>query len=172
MTIYRAKTTFGSFRFEANLSEASAPIRSLPDSPDDEETAGFPTPYQTADARHSETEAARLLLDYFGSEYWLDPTVEVTETDDGETLYAGMLREDYVRSLLVSVDAEPETETDDPVERAKAALQDWDEDESQVADMFRAVYERDPDEDEDAVSLIYAAPLDAAEAARVLAVLA
>lgn len=100
MTVYRAKTTFGSFRFEANLAEAAAPIVSLPDSGDDD-TDSFSTPYQTADARHSERRAALLCLEYFGSEYWLDPSAE-----RGGDLIDGMTKADYIESLLVSVEAE------------------------------------------------------------------
>lgn len=105
---YRAKTTFGFFRFQANLSEASAPIIALGSRDDYDDEADFGTPFQTADARHDEMRAALLLLDYFGSDYWLDPTIKVTKTDDGEMTYGGMPRSDYIRSLLVSVEAEPE----------------------------------------------------------------
>lgn len=107
MTTYLARTTFGSFRFEANLAEASAPIFSLPDRGDDE-TESFPTPYQTADARHNERTAALLVLEYFGSEYWLDPDAVRDETEDGETTYDGKTRSEYLDGLLVSIEAQAE----------------------------------------------------------------
>jgi hypothetical protein len=104
MTIYLAKTTFGSFRFAANLAEASAPIRSLPDRGEDE-PGDFPTPYQTADARHDPVRAARLCLEYFGRDYWCDPSA-VEEDSAGNETFDGMSKDDYLDSLIVSVEAE------------------------------------------------------------------
>lgn len=103
MTIYLARTTFGTFRFQANLAEASAPIISLPDRGDDT-MESFPTPYQTADARHDADQAARLCLEYFGREYWCDPSV-VSEDDDGNETFDSMTKDDYLDSLIVSVEA-------------------------------------------------------------------
>lgn len=96
--IYTCRTTFGTFRFEADLTQAAAPIRSLPDH-DDDDTDGFSTPFQTADARHDAREAAKLLIRYFGRDYWLDPTAEV---EDG--MINGMPEDDYIDSLIVSVE--------------------------------------------------------------------
>lgn len=105
MTNYLVKTTFGSFRFCADLTRAAAPIYSLPDkgAPEDE---GFSTPYQTADARHREWDAARLLLEYFGRDYWCDPDCMAIDEDGNET-FNGLSQDDYLDSLIVSVETEP-----------------------------------------------------------------
>lgn len=105
MTTYVATTTFGKFRFEADMVQAAAPIYSLPDTDSDDDLSGFSTPYQTADARHSEWKAALLLLDYFGRDYWLDPGAAIEEDDEGNETIDGMSKEKYLESLLVSVDA-------------------------------------------------------------------
>lgn len=58
--------------------------------------------------------------------------------------------------------------------KAREALDAWDaEDDDEIAAVFRAIYERDPGDNDDAVSGIYAARgvLTIAEAKRVLAVL-
>lgn len=138
MTNYVCKTTFGRFRFAANFADAASPIESLPDRTD-EDSDGFSTPFQAADARHNPHEAARLLLQYFGRDYWCDPSVvddgyAVDYTDDGKAktkifasdeeddaqefaaehgseveeieTFDGMTKEQYLDSLIVSVEAE------------------------------------------------------------------
>lgn len=99
MTDYLVKTTFGSFRFSGDFSQASSNLYSLPD----DDADGFPTPYQVADARHIPVVAAKLLLEYFGRDYWCDPGCVVE--DDGEETFDGMSKDDYLDSLIVSVEA-------------------------------------------------------------------
>ena len=101
MDIYKINLSFGeSLHFAADLSEASATIYHVDD---DTLEIGEPTQYQTADARHDETEAAWLILESCGRDYWLDPSAEITEVDDEEWI-AGMRREEYIRSLIDSVE--------------------------------------------------------------------
>jgi hypothetical protein len=104
MTIYLAKTTFGSFRFKADFAQASCNIYALPDRGNDESEGGT-TPYQVADARHDPARAARMLLEYFGRQYWCDPDC-VGEDDDGNETFDGLSKDDYLDSLIVSVEAE------------------------------------------------------------------
>jgi hypothetical protein len=59
----------------------------------------------------------------------------------------------------------------DPVVKARMALEEWEPDEAasaEIAQIFVAIYEREPATDEDAASMIYAAKdvITAAEAAR------
>ncbi len=69
-TIYTASLSFEpNFRFAANLAEASATIYLV-----DEDGELSPTQYQTADARHSVTEALRLALSACGEDYYVDPS--------------------------------------------------------------------------------------------------
>lgn len=65
MTTYRVTLEDGqAFLMEANLSQASAPIRAnFHDGNDDGDWQS--TPYQTADARHSKMQAAELMARYF-----------------------------------------------------------------------------------------------------------
>ncbi|CAL8981522.1 hypothetical protein RHODGE_RHODGE_02853 [Rhodoplanes serenus] len=95
---YTVTTTFGSFRFSADLTQASAPIY------DEDGTA---TPYRTADARHSADHAAVLLLGYYGRDYWLSPDVILSEDEDGNQLFDGLRERPYLFSLIVSVEADP-----------------------------------------------------------------
>ena len=104
MTQYFVKTTFGSFRFQADFVQAACIICSLPDS-DDDESEGSPTPYQVADARHIPEIAARLLLEYYGRAYWCDEDC-VDEDEEGNETFNGMSKNDYLRSLIVSVETE------------------------------------------------------------------
>lgn len=68
MTIYTAKVPWGeTLKFDADLSRAEMPIRYA----DGKEWIS--TPYQTGDARHDAANAVRLLLDYFGSDYYQHP---------------------------------------------------------------------------------------------------
>lgn len=104
MANYICKTTFGSFRFGADFAQASCNLYSLPDR-DDDNSDSFPTPYQVADARHSPAVAAKLLLEYFGRNYWCDPFC-VDEDDEGNETFDGMSKDDYLDSLIVSVERE------------------------------------------------------------------
>ena len=106
MTTYLVKTTFGSFRFEADFAQASCGLYSLPDR-GDEDLVGFPTSYQVADARHCPYRAALLLLEYFGRDYWCAPGC-AGEDEDGNETFDGMSKADYLDSLIVSVEAEDE----------------------------------------------------------------
>ena len=108
MTTYLVKTTLGSFRFEADFAQAACGLYCLPDRGDGD-LEGFPTPYQVADARHSPHRAACLLLQYFGRSYWCAPGC-VDEDEDGNQTFHGMSKDDYLNSLIVSVEAEEEEE--------------------------------------------------------------
>lgn len=67
-TIYTARLPWGeTLKISADLSQASAPISYK----DGNEWIG--TPFQTADARHNECSAIRLILDWFGPGYYRDP---------------------------------------------------------------------------------------------------
>lgn len=70
-TIYTVQLPFDKFRFSADLAEASAQIRVVGTADDTDEDWG--TQYQTADARHRETDAARLALRACGREYFAAP---------------------------------------------------------------------------------------------------
>lgn len=84
-TTYLVTLTDGQqFRMSANLAEASAPIQvSFPDQ-DDDGPVWQGTPFQTADARHSDHAAAALCAEYFsaGDEDCTD--VRSVEAADGE----------------------------------------------------------------------------------------
>ena len=93
MPTYTVTTTFGdSFRFTADFSRADSQLFVLSDD-DVPEDDGMPVPYQVADARHDETEAAVLLIKYFGRDWWLDPSTHVEDEDE----------DDYIRGLIVSI---------------------------------------------------------------------
>lgn len=131
-TIYTCRTTFGFFRFAADFSEASSPIYALADHGGLDHPDVRQTPLQVADAGHSPRVAARMVMQFLGRDYWLNPddldyTVtyvedgeQKTETFDGlddaeefagaddriETTYAGMDEVDYIDSLIEDVAAE------------------------------------------------------------------
>lgn len=65
-------------RISADLAQASAPIY-LPSEEEGED--GMQLPYQTADARHLESEMLRLVVDYLGADFYASPDSE----DDHET---------------------------------------------------------------------------------------
>lgn len=68
------------FVFSANLVEASAPISvNFHDSDDDNDWQ--PTPYQTADARHSPRRAAKLLAAHFATDE--DDCTDVASVQEG-----------------------------------------------------------------------------------------
>lgn len=106
MSEYTIKLRFGdTLRVEANLAEASAPIKIINDHDGDwrcEETVTS-TPYQTADARHDVRRMARLVLQFLGSDYWLDPSIPIVDTEDEYTIN-GLSEEAYIDSLIVSVE--------------------------------------------------------------------
>lgn len=137
MTIYRCKTTFGSFQFAADFAQASSNICIVPDRGDNE-CEGGSTPFQVADAGHDPDAAAQLLLKYFGRDYWCDPSdvsdgyavtyvvnrrpeTKVFESDEEEEAekfaaehgaeveeietFAGQMKDQYISSLIVSVEA-------------------------------------------------------------------
>ena len=88
MSTYTVKLTFGdTLTFEANLAEASAPIRII-----EEEGGSQLTPYQTADAQHDPMEAAVLLIKNLGPHYWLNPEDDKPENED-----------EYIRQLIAFV---------------------------------------------------------------------
>lgn len=95
--IYTTVTTFGSFRFAGNFADASSPIISLDDDYDDETTTA---PFQVADADHSPYLAARMLMEWFGREYWLALDADI---DDENETYDGLSQDEYIDSLIVSV---------------------------------------------------------------------
>ncbi len=75
-TIYTARLPWGeTLTISADLSQASAQITYR----DGKEWIG--TPFQTADARHNEINAVRLILDYFGPGYYREPDDD-REPDD------------------------------------------------------------------------------------------
>ena len=110
MTIYLVKTTFDSFRFEADFAEASCGLYTLPDRDETDDQYSFPTPYQVADARHSPHRAAILLLQYFGRSYWCAPGC-LEEDEDSNQTFDGMSKDEYLDSLIVSVEAEEDEAT-------------------------------------------------------------
>lgn len=95
---YTVTLTFDTFQFRADLVEASANIQSV-----DEDGEVTPSPYQTADARHRECDAAKLLLRYYGGDYWLNPDHEV---DDDAGTIDGVSEDEYLDRLIVSVEAD------------------------------------------------------------------
>lgn len=97
MTTYTIRLPFDTLTVDADLTQAAAPIHTV-----GEDGELFGTPYQTADAGHSAQKMAHLVLDHLGPDYWADPSQE-TEGDDGETLYAGKSRHDYIDSIILSV---------------------------------------------------------------------
>lgn len=104
MTIYKVKLTFDEFRFEANLAEASSIIRLVNDERDEYGNLTYQaTPYQTADARHRSDEAALLVLDWLGYEYWLDDDDFVDIDSDGNSTINGKTIEKHLRDLIVEI---------------------------------------------------------------------
>ncbi len=93
MTIYKVKLTFDTFLFEADLSQASAPIRYAERDQETGELVYQATPYQTADAGHDATTAAVLMVRWMGTDYYLEPGEEVGDDLD-----------EYIRQMIVSVD--------------------------------------------------------------------
>lgn len=63
-----------SLTIEVDLTEASAPIRYLPC--DDEPEVWCSTQYQTADAQHDATQAAMLVVESMGRDWYADPNDE------------------------------------------------------------------------------------------------
>lgn len=110
MSIITVKLTFDTFRFQANLADAAAPIRYINDERDEEtgEHTYQCTPYQTADARHRVDDAVMLMMDWLGMDYWRDPADEIGEDAAGKITIGGKPVEQYIRDLIVSV-----TETDE-----------------------------------------------------------
>lgn len=102
MTVYTVTLPFDRLKIRADLSQASSPIQYLADG-DDDDRHWVPTPYQVADARHDEVEAAVLAVKYLGSEYYLDPA------DDSDDLD----HDAYVRRLILSIEADEDDEDDE-----------------------------------------------------------
>lgn len=94
-TTYSLDLGFDTLRFTADLSQASAPICYL-----DGDGAEVSTPYQTADARHDASRAARLLLEHFGRDYYAEPS------DDRDS-------DEILDELLEAADMEAEDEDDE-----------------------------------------------------------
>jgi hypothetical protein len=69
---YRVRLTFGSFLFRADFSQAASSIEVNHD-PDEDEDSWGPTPVQVADARHEPEQAARLLVEDCGPDYYARP---------------------------------------------------------------------------------------------------
>lgn len=113
MSKYVVTTTFGKFRFEGDFVQAASPIWSLPDR-DGEDEDGFPTPFQVADASHRPYKAALLLLEYFGRDYWCDPDLLTDEDEEGNETFDGMTQDEYLASLIESVEEEDEEQCDTP----------------------------------------------------------
>ena len=81
--IYRVTLTDGpNFLMDADLVEASAQISANWFPGDD--TAWQGTPYQTADARHREFDAARLCAEYFAGQDDCTEVESVDAIDDNE----------------------------------------------------------------------------------------
>ncbi len=77
-TTYTLDLPWGeTLRMSADLSQASAPIQYEGAERDE----WMSTPYQTADARHDETRAMRLVLEYLGREYYAAPDDERDDDD-------------------------------------------------------------------------------------------
>lgn len=87
------------FYFLADLTEASAPLFLL-----DDDGSRRATPWQTADVRHDEREAAALFVGSFGGSYWDDSKVRSCDPA-GFPLYDGMTEEAYIDSVIESVEA-------------------------------------------------------------------
>lgn len=76
MTIYKVTMEDGeTFRMEADLAQASAPLRANFSNSDSDWQI---TPYQTANARHNRFRAAKLIAEYFAG------PDECTEVEDVE----------------------------------------------------------------------------------------
>lgn len=87
--IYTVRLPFETFRFSANLAEASAPICWV-----DDEGEEHPTQYQTADARHSPRRAAKLALLAGSRDYYAEPGDE----RDSETIVDALIADAEVSS--------------------------------------------------------------------------
>jgi hypothetical protein len=83
-TTYTAKLSFGTFRFAADLTQASAPICLIGD---DGELSS--TQYQTADARHRERDALRLALQACGADYYADPSSDMSADEQLDEIVEG-----------------------------------------------------------------------------------
>lgn len=102
MSIYTINLSWGdTIRVSADLVHASAPISIF-----DDDGFEHPTQYQTADARHSDWEMARLVVVCMGRDWWLSPDAEIDEDEDGIETIDGMSESGYIDSLIVDVERE------------------------------------------------------------------
>lgn len=113
---YRVNLSFGDFHFRADLTEASAPIFDV--GVDGEDIA---TPFQTADARHREHEAAKLILESNGPEFYLPEGV-----DEEEALAGYPTLDEYLNSVIVSI-------VENPVKLDELRGLDWQVSEAEVS---------------------------------------
>lgn len=101
MTVtYTIRLPFDNLVISADLADASAPVRVRYD-----DGEWHSLPFQSADFGHREREMAIEVLDYLGQEYWSDPSI-ITTSDDGEQLFGGKTRIDYINSLILDITAE------------------------------------------------------------------
>jgi len=97
---YTATTTRGdTITFTGDFSQASSPISIV-----DEDGNEHATQWQVADFCHDPERCAVQLVADGGCDYWLSPDAEITEDEDGEELFDGMTEDDYIASLIKSVD--------------------------------------------------------------------
>lgn len=99
-TTYTVRLPFDTLVISANLAEASSLVQYQ-----DADGNWQCTPYQTADIGYGVREMARTVIDYLGDEYWADPSI-ITTDEDGDMLYSGMSKTDYIDSLIMSIEAE------------------------------------------------------------------
>lgn len=77
---------FDKLELDVDLAQASAPIHYL-----GEEGQLVSTPFQTADARHRERDAAKLVIGWLGSDYWLNPDDDEPKDEIEKDQYIGRL---------------------------------------------------------------------------------
>lgn len=83
MSVYKVHMSFNeSFYMKADFSQASSTIYTSVGDGDVDEVEWAPTPYQVADARHYPDEAAKLCVEYFGEDWWKDPSNDDETVED------------------------------------------------------------------------------------------
>lgn len=116
--IYTVTTTFGTFRFAADLIEPTAALYSIPDDAEDpaDDRRWVASDYRTADVFQCHQTAAERLLASYGREYWLQPdTVVIDQCPDLDcTTYDGIPQADYVASLIKDVKSKAQPKGQEP----------------------------------------------------------
>jgi len=104
-SIYTVRLTFDTLRIRADLRRSEGQIEVQLETDDGADVEWSVTPMQVAECQHDKRQLARMVIGYLGSDYWLDPSIDVTEDEEtGETLYAGRTKYDHIDSMIISIE--------------------------------------------------------------------